>query len=138
MFNRIMVPVDLAHAARLEKALDLSAEMAKHFKIPVTYVGVTAATPGPLGHNPEEYSARLDAFVSEQAEKRGVEADGKALVSHDPATDVDDVLLKAVHEVGADLVIMSTHIPGLADYIIPSNGGKIAAHSDASVFLVRE
>lgn len=58
-------------------------------------------------------------------------------VSHDRVADIDDILLNAVKEVGADVVLMASHIPTLVDYIWPSNGGKIAAHSEASVFLVR-
>jgi nucleotide-binding universal stress UspA family protein len=60
------------------------------------------------------------------------------VVSHDPTVDVDDALMKAVSETGADLVVMASHVPGLADYIWPSNGGKLAAHSSASVFVVRD
>jgi nucleotide-binding universal stress UspA family protein len=137
MFSRIMTPVDLAHVARLGKALSVSSDMAKHFGIPVTYVGVTAATPGALGHNPEEFGRKLAAFGEEQARTHGIEADTRVVVSHDPTTDVDDALLKAVSETGSDLVVMASHIPGLVDYIWPSNGGKLAAHSSASVFVVR-
>ena len=52
-------------------------------------------------------------------------------------TDVDDVLLRAAEEVGGGLVVMASHVPKLVDYIWPSNGGKIAAHSKAAVFVVR-
>lgn len=38
---------------------------------------------------------------------------------------------------GADLGITATHKPGLGDYIWPSIGGKLAAHTAASVFPVR-
>jgi hypothetical protein len=33
---------------------------------------------------------------------------------------------------------MATHRPGLADRLWPSNGGKVATHSGASVLLVRD
>lgn len=138
MFKKIMVPVDLAHEQRLGKALDTAGAMAKTHGIPVTFVGVTTATPNPLGHNPAEYQTHLEAFTKAQAKAHGIDADSKMVVSHDPATDVDDALLAAVGETGADLVVMATHSPGLADYILPSNGGKVAAHSKASVFLVRD
>ena len=138
MFSRIMVPVDLSHVPQLRKALDVAGRYAKTFGVPVTYVGVTAATPGALGHNPKEFSARLEAFGAEQAKAHGIDAETKTVISHDPSLDVDDALLDAVSETGADLVIMASHIPGLADYVWPSNGGKLAAHSAASVFVVRD
>ena len=60
-----------------------------------------------------------------------------AAIAHDPTTEVDDALLRAVDETGADLVVMQSHIPGLIDYVWPSNGGKIAGHAKASVLVVR-
>lgn len=137
MFTRIMVPVDLAHVPALHKALNVAAEMAKNHNLPVTYVGVTAAAPGKVAHNPEEFDRKLKAFGMEQAAANGIEADTRTVISHDPTTDVDDALLKAVDETGADLVVMASHVPGLADYVWPSNGGKLAAHAGASVFVVR-
>lgn len=138
MFSRIMVPVDLAHIPRLHKALEVAGSCAKAFDVPVTYVGVTAPTPGTQGHNPKEFEERLRAFGEEQAGALGIIADVRVVISHDPTVDVDDALLKAVAETGADLVVMASHVPGLADYIWPSNGGKLAAHSSASVFVVRD
>ena len=38
---------------------------------------------------------------------------------------------------GADLVVMQSHVPGLMDYIWPSNGGKVAGHAKCSVLVVR-
>lgn len=138
MFSRIMVPVDLSHVPRLRKALDVAGDFAKAFDVPVTYVGVTAATPGALGHNPQEFDAKLAAFGAEQANAHGITAETRTIISHDPTVDVDDALMAAVSDTGADLVIMASHVPGLADYIWPSNGGKLAAHSSASVFVVRD
>ena len=138
MFSRIMTPVDLAHVAALGKALSVSGDWPRPSNIPVTYVGVTAAPPGALGHNPTEFGAKLAAFGEEQGRAHGIKTETKMVVSHDPITDVDDALLKAVSETGSDLVVMASHIPGLADYIWPSNGGKLAAHSSASVFVVRD
>ena len=34
--------------------------------------------------------------------------------------------------------VRAQHLPGLTDYVWPSNGGKIAAHAKASVFVVRD
>jgi len=137
MYKRIMVPVDLAHADKLTKALQTAADLSKHYDAPVVYVGVTAATPSRLAHTPEEYRGKLDAFASAQTEKNGHKAETVTVVSHDPSIDLDEQLLKAVHDTGADLVVMASHIPNLADYVWPSNGGSIASHSDASVFVVR-
>lgn len=137
MYKRIMVPVDLAHADKLAPALDTAANLAKLYKIPVTYVGVTASTPGPLGHNPAEYDEKLKKFSEDQGVRHGIATNWKAVVSHDPAVDLDDKLAATVDETGSNLVVMATHIPNVADHFWPSNGGRLATHTDASVFLVR-
>jgi len=129
--------VDLVHADKLAVALDTAANLGKLYKIPVLYVGVTASTPGPLGHNPEEYGEKLKAFADDQGVRHGIATDSKVVVSHDPAVDLDDKLVETVHETGSNLVVMATHIPNVGDHFWPSNGGRLATHTDASVFLVR-
>ena len=137
MFDKIMVPVDLAHADKLDRALRCAADLATQYNAKVTYVGVSAATPGSVAHTPEEYAKKLSAFAESQVETYGIEADSLALTSHDPTVDLDPTLLKAIEDTGADLVVMASHIPNVADYIWASNGSTIARRAKASVMLVR-
>jgi nucleotide-binding universal stress UspA family protein len=137
MYKRIMVPVDLTHAGDLAKALRTAADLANHYGCPVTYVAVTAATPTPVAHNPAEFAEKLAAFGEAQAREHGHVAETKAVVSHDPAIDLDDTLMRTIKEIDADLVVMQSHMPNITDYIWPSNGGTIATHSDVSVLVVR-
>ncbi|SFJ19025.1 universal stress protein [Celeribacter neptunius] len=137
MFKKIVVPVDLAHKDNLSSALETAADLALHYKAAVVYVGVTAATPGSLGHNPQEYAKHLAEFALGQSKLHGFEAETRAVVSHDPAVDLEKSLSKVIAECGADLVVMATHVPNVADHFWPSHGGKLATHTDASVFLVR-
>lgn len=137
MFKTIMVPVDLAHANRMERATTAAADLAKHYGATLIYVGVTAPTPSPIAHTPQEFARKLQAYADDQAAKHGHQASAHAMVSHDPTIDLDDTLLRAVGEIGADLVVMASHIPNVADHIWPSNGGYIASHAKSSVFIVR-
>lgn len=137
MFKKIMAPVDLAHKDRLEKALQCTADLAKHYGAEVVFVGVTTSTPSSVAHSPEEYGEKLDAFANEQSQAHGFTASGKALLSHDPSSDVDDVLLKATADNNVDLVVMASHLPNVMDYVWPSNGGKVAEHAKCSVMVVR-
>ncbi|MCG6902521.1 MAG: universal stress protein [Rhodobacter sp.] len=137
MFEKIMVPVDLAHPETQQKALQCAADLARSGDCEVCYVGVTTETPGPLGHTPAEFERKLVEFAEGQAAAHGHKASHMVKIAHDPAIDVDNALLDAVGTTKADLVVMATHKPGIGDYIWPSNGGKLAAHAKASVFLVR-
>ncbi|MBJ3761208.1 universal stress protein [Maribius pontilimi] len=137
MYSKIMFPVDLAHVEQLQKALGTAADLAKLYGAKIYFVGVTSYVPTKLGRNPDEYAAKLSKFSDEQARAHDITTEAHTVVSHDPTTDVDDALLKTVGDIGADLVVMASHVPGVIDYVWPSNGGKMAVHSKASVMIVR-
>ncbi|WP_417808843.1 universal stress protein [Thioclava sp.] len=137
MFNEIMVPVDLRHVAKLTKALTIAADIARKYGAQITYVGVTGNEPSAVAHTPEEYSEKLAQFAASEAAMHGLTARGHTIVAHDPAVDLNHKLADAVQELHADLVIMATHLPNVADYVWASHGGHLATHSKASVFLVR-
>ena len=50
---------------------------------------------------------------------------------------MDGKLIEAVETTGADLVVMATHVPGLADHLWSGHGAHVATHARVSVFLVR-
>lgn len=137
MFRKILIPIDLAHAEKLDKAVTTAVRLARLDGSPVVFAAVTSNAPGSLAHTPEEFRARLDAYAAEQAAEHAVSASGHAVFVHDPATELEDGLMTAVHETGADLVVMATHVPHIGDRLWPSNGGRLAGHADVSVFLVR-
>lgn len=137
MCKKIMVPVDLAHIERLEKAIDTATDLAKHYDVPICFVGVTAEAPTEVAHSPREFAAKLEAFGAEQSRRHGLEISTAAYPSHDPAVDLDRTLIEAARENGADLIVMASHVPGLPEHIFASNAGAVASHADASVFVVR-
>jgi nucleotide-binding universal stress UspA family protein len=137
MYRRILVPVDLAHLDKLDKALDTAAKIAAGDGATIIYTGVTTSEPSAVAHSPQEFAAKLDAFAAEEGGRRGVTAEAHAMRSHDPAVDLADRLLDAVKETRADLVVMASHVPGVKDHIFHSNSGHVSAHAPVSVFVVR-
>ncbi|MCU4653539.1 universal stress protein [Roseibacterium sp. SDUM158016] len=137
MFRHIMVPVDLGHADRLDRALGVAADLARHYGARVTYVGVTVPQPSTVAHNPEEFAEKLARFAAAETEVRGVvDAGSHPIVSHDPTIDLDGRLASAADELGADLIVMGSHIP--RRFELRSHGGHLAALSHHSVMLVRD
>lgn len=132
-----MAPVDLAHIGRLERALDCAADLARHYDVPITYVGVTSTAPTRMAHNPHEFDRKLQAFARNQAGKYGIDATAHTAIAHDPITEIDDVLIRAIDRTGSDLVVMASHVPNAVDHLWPSNGGKLAGHARCSVMVVR-
>jgi nucleotide-binding universal stress UspA family protein len=137
MYKHIMIPIDLAHVNESEHVLAVVADLGKHYDATVTYVAITSNVPSPTAHNPEEFAKKLAAFAKDEGSSRGHRTAFHCVVSNDPAVDLDNKLKAAVEEIGADLIVMATHIPNMADMLLPSHGGKLARSTDASVFLVR-
>lgn len=137
MFSKIMVPIDLAHLEVLEPSLQAVADLARHYAAEVCYVGVTSTAPSSVARTPQEYQQKLEEFSRQRAAIHGQPVSSHTISSADPIADLDDLLVQAIKDVGADLVVMPTHPPKHLDVIMPSHGGKIATHTDASVFLIR-
>lgn len=137
MFHKIMVPVDLAHLTLIEPSLQAVADLARHYDAEVCYVGVTANTPGSVARTPQEYTQKLEAFAQERHKVHGQPVSTHTIVTPDPIADLDNKLIQAIEDMGADLIVIPTHPPKHLDVIMPSHGGKIATHTKASVFLVR-
>lgn len=137
MYTKIMVPVDLAHIERLQKAITTATDLAKHYSIPICFVGVTAETPTEVAHTPKEFAQKLEAFGVGQSQEHGLKIETKAYPSHDPAIDLDKTLIAAAKDNGADLIVMASHVPGFPEHIFASNAGAVASHSGLSVFVVR-
>ncbi|MEM8663161.1 MAG: universal stress protein [Pseudomonadota bacterium] len=137
MFSSIMVPVDLAHVESLQKALATAADLAHHYNASVTYLGVASALPTSLTQNAGDYQRMLDAFVAQEAAHRNVNARAHMVLSHDPAAELNNAILRAIRDSGADLVVMASHVPGIIDHIFSSHGGWIASHAPVTVMVVR-
>lgn len=139
MYQSILVPTDLAHVEKLHKSLQTAVHLAQQYGATLCYAAVTPNGPSSVAASAEEFEQKLKAFAAEQGETHGVKTRSVAVVAHDAAVELDDRLLDTIEETGADLVVMASHVPGLADrlHIMHSNAGRIAARAEVSVFVVR-
>ncbi len=137
MFKTIVVPVDLAHKERLSKALSLARDLARAYSAKYYIVGVTPEAPSEVAHNPTEYESKLVAFAQSLSDDFGLKVHADPIVSHDPAIDLESQIIGACEKLGADLVVMASHVPGLVEYVFSSNAGYLASHAKISVFVVR-
>lgn len=137
MYQKILVPIDLAHVDKLEKSIQTAVDLAKHYKAEICFLGVGTNTPSPVAHTPDEFDQKLLKFTQDFSAKYDLRASASTHISHDPAVDLSKTLVRKADELGADLIVMATHVPGIADHVFASHGGYVASHSDLSVFLVR-
>ena len=139
MFSKMMVPVDLEQIEALAKALQVAAKLAQCYDIEVVYVGISGIAASSAAKTPEEHAKDLDLFARQQAQQHGIRARSEALAVVDVAADKDTELLKAAENFQADLVVMASHVPGIADrlHLIGSNAAWLVRHTEISVFVVR-
>ena len=137
MFKRIMVPVDLHHKDKLAHAVDTAGDLAKLYGASLIFVGATGSHPTEVAGTPEAYAKKLEAYAAEASERIGVAATSSMLHLHDVALELNGRLAKHASEIGADLIVMASHVPGLGEYVFGSHGGEIAQHAKMSVMLVR-
>lgn len=137
MYKQIVVPVDLAHIDRLDKAIATAADLAKHYDAKLTLIAVTSTAPGTAAHNPREFGEKLAQYAEKKSNDHGVSIGTTVAIANDPAVDLDKTLDKAFHEAAADMVVMASHVPGFREYVFASNAGFLATHSDLTVMVVR-
>ena len=139
MFGKIMIPVDLQHVEKIELSLKIAAELAERYDAVLYYVGVAGRVPSRAARSPEQFERELRAFAEAQGEKFGIRTDSKTMHSTDVPVELIDRLLEAQEEIGADLIVMASHVPGVPDrlHLIPSNSAKVVRRANCSVFVVR-
>lgn len=137
MFKTIVVPVDLLHKEALSKTLTVARDLARTYSAKLYLVGVTTETPSAVAHTPQEYEAKLRGFAEELSDETGITVHPYPITSHDLKIDLESRLMTACDDVGADLVVMASHVPGMAEYVFASNAGYLASHAKISVFVVR-
>ncbi|MFD2190426.1 universal stress protein [Pistricoccus aurantiacus] len=137
MYQKIMVPVDLAHLETLQKSLRVAVDIARLYEAEIYYISITSSLPGKVARTPEEYTRKLEEFADEQGETHGLATSARTFLSHDPVADMDEIIVSAAKRIGADLIVMATQLPGRLNIFLPTNGSRVARHTEVSVFLVR-
>jgi len=139
MYKSILVPTDLEHTEKLHKSLETAIHLAQHYGAHLCYAAVTSTAPSSVASSPEGFEEALKQFAAEQGQQHGIDTSAVTLIAHDPSVELDDKLLETIEKTGTDLVVMASHVPGLADklHILHSNAGKVATRAKVSVFVVR-
>ena len=134
MYETILVPVDLGHAEEGSKALRRARKMGgRQARIVALYVApdipgfVATQLPEEVM---EEHLAEARAKLSTHAVGVGAEVEVR---SGHPSTGI----LEYANEIGADLIIMASHHPGVQDYFLGSTAARVVRHAECSVLVER-
>jgi nucleotide-binding universal stress UspA family protein len=140
MFKTIVVPIDLADVAVAKPALDAAIELARMSGGDLRLVTVRSLMPVTyMEYVPVDFDATAKAEA--EAELKALAA-SLALPKNKISTvvrvgSVYGEVLEEAKASGADLIVVGSHRPSMATYLIGSNAGTIVRHATCSVLVVR-
>ena len=142
MYTDILLAVDLEHDSSWIKALPTAVELCRasdarlHVLTVVPDFGMTIVGQYfPEGFEKDvskKVLERLRAFVKEHV------PDGPKVRHIVGEGTVYEVILKIAGEIGADLIVISSHRPELKDYLLGPNAARVVRHAECSVLVVRD
>ncbi|HET8545971.1 MAG TPA: universal stress protein [Pseudolabrys sp.] len=140
MYNKILVPVDLADTDLAKPAISTAVEMARSSNGSVRLVNVLAMTPVMLAeYVPPDFDVQQRKSAEEAlsiiAQECGLDA------AHASATvrqgGIYHEVLEEAKNFNADLIVMSSHRPAMRTYFLGSNAGHVVRYAKCSVLVVR-
>lgn len=141
MFKTILVPVDLSQVEVARPALDKAVALAgiTEAKLGLVYVRstlpVTFMEYVPPSFD-EEQQADCETQMQEIAASLNLPA-GRVATTVRMGSVYNEVLAEA-EKTGADLIVVGSHRPGMATYLLGSNASTIVRHAMCSVLVVRQ
>ena len=140
MFKTILVPVDIAEPQTAEPALERAVALAQVSEGTVRLIHVRSILPVTYM---EFIPPSFDADQQREAEKKlaaiaaGVPLPEGRVSSVIHLGSVYNEVLKEAEKIGADLIVVGSHRPTMATYLLGSNAATIVRHAKSSVLVVR-
>ena len=136
MYKQILVPVDVAHKERAQEMIAVAHRMADEGASLTLYNVVedvpsyiTVQTPDSILDKAKDGATQdLTAIARDAAVEARVEVGrGRA----------HSTILDYAERVGADLIVVGSHKPGLQDFLLGSTAARVVRHAKCAVFVVR-
>jgi nucleotide-binding universal stress UspA family protein len=140
MHSAILVPVDLAEPELAGRAIEAAVSAAKESGGNIRLVYVKPFVPMPyMEYVPADFdAARNEELKADLAKVAASVAYDKNKVSTAILNgSIHTAVLDEAERWGADLIVVWSHRPGFATYLIGSNAATIVRHSKCSVLVVR-
>jgi nucleotide-binding universal stress UspA family protein len=140
MLKTILVPIDVSQIEAGGIALDLARDLAKIRGGKLVLLNVVERVPGYAAvHIPPRFheKAKSDASagLKDLASKHGL-ADTAEVVVRDGHPSLE--ILDFANKIGADAIVIASHDPGIADYLLGSVAARVVRHAHCSVFVARK
>ncbi|WP_262269315.1 universal stress protein [Microvirga yunnanensis] len=141
LFRTVLVPVDLTHPGMAELAIELATALAHASDGTVHLIYVLPTLP--LSAMGSDLPLALADEVQREAEQElaslaaTIDLPDESVSISVHAGSVCDEVLSRAERIGADLILIGSHRPSMASYLLGSNAATIVRHSKCSVLVVR-
>jgi nucleotide-binding universal stress UspA family protein len=140
MFKQILVPVDLADTDLAKAAIETAVSLANASGGSVRLLNVLPTTPVMLAeYVPPDFDAQQRQSAEEAltiiAKESGLNRGRMGTAVRQGG--IYHEVLEEAKEIGADLIVMSSHRPGMKTYFLGSNAGHVVRYASCSVLVVR-
>lgn len=142
MFNTILVTIDLNHKASWSKALPEAVALARRTGARLHAITVVPDFGLPMveGFFPKDFREKaLTKAKVELTQLLDTEAPSDvSVMPHVAYGTVHEEILKAITQVGADLVVMASHAPDpVREFLVGSQADRVVRRSPVSVLVTR-
>lgn len=134
MFGNILVPVDLGSQLSWRKSLPLAADQARHYDATLTLLYVVPDV-WPVEAEPHENDSLIAKLQTIASELVGEDTRTEIRVEHHNSA--HRCIREVAEREGADLIVMTSHDPGLRDPHLGSTATQVVQHANCSVLVVR-
>ena len=137
MYKNVLVPVDLEHKDQaktmIRMALDIAGDDAK-----LTLFFAMPEIPAVVGlHLPEGSTAKARAHAEEQLQELAKDSNASQATTATAVGRPHHKILELAERDGIDLIVIASHQPGFADYLLGSVAASVVRHAKCSVHVIR-
>jgi nucleotide-binding universal stress UspA family protein len=141
MFTNILLAVDLNEPGSWARALPAALEARKVASAKLHVITVAPDVNTQVApYFPADVNVKLQQKAAESLDawiKKNVPAGTKATPIVGQGSIYREILT-AAERIGADLVVMASHKPGIRDYLLGANAAQVVRHFPHSVLIVRD
>lgn len=140
MFKKILVPVDLADLDIARVAVTRAAALARESGGTIRLVYVRSVLPVAfVEFVPPNFDTEQEQQSAEELAEfaKSVPLPPERVSTAVRLGAVYNEVLEEASEIGADLIVVSSHQPGVSTYLIGSNAATIVRHATCSVLVLR-
>jgi nucleotide-binding universal stress UspA family protein len=140
MFKTILVPVDLAEVEAAKPAMDKAVALAETSEGDVRLIYVRSLMPVTyMEFMPPTFDTeQQDVSETKLAEiAAGLNLPAERVSAVVRLGSVYNEILDEAEKIGADLIVVGSHRPSMATYLLGSNAATIVRHASSSVLVVR-